>query len=204
MATEEDKTNSGALATLVAVLALAVVGVSLAVTALTRDELANVRAQKEGPAGQRFLELKRGQLEKLAAGKPIEQAMQEVVEGLKRDPESATPPSSGKAAPGASASAAPAPGENAPTGNAAAMPESAAPGASGAAPAGSAAPAAPSGSAAAAPAADASAKAANDAANGKETPKSGAVPSGSAAPKPVAPPAGPGKPQSAPAPASAP
>ena len=131
MATEEDKTNNGAVGTLVAVLAFAMVGICLAVTALTRDEMTQARAERDVPATQGYNDLRAEQRQKLSTGKPIEQAMHEVVAKLQREPLSATPPATATAAP------------------AAAPPGSAAPDAS-AAPAGSAAPAA-SGAAAPAP-----------------------------------------------------
>jgi hypothetical protein len=179
MATEEDKTNNGAVGTLVAVLAFAMVGICLAVTALTRDEMTQARAERDVPAAQAYNDLRAEQRQKLSTGKPIEQAMHEVVAKLQREPLSATPPATATAAPAA-----------APAG-------SAAPDAS-AAPAGSGAPAA-SGAAAPAPSAAAPAPAhsaapAPSAAPGKQEKK--VVP---AAPAPVAP--RPVPPAPAPAPA---
>lgn len=150
MATEEDKTNNGAVGTLVAVLAFAMVGICLAVTAVTRDELALTRAERDASGEAPYNELRAEQRQKLSTGKPIEQAMHEVVAALQKDPVTATPPSTATAAPtpapDASAapagSAAPAPSAAAPATSGAAAPSlSAAPPAQGAAPAPSAAPA---------------------------------------------------------------
>ncbi|MFO7177738.1 MAG: hypothetical protein DIU78_003460, partial [Pseudomonadota bacterium] len=92
MATEADKVNVGALATLISVIALGVVGVSLAVTALTRDEMATAAAEKDATARVEYEKLSREQRQKLAEGVPIEQAMQAVLTQLKQDPDSASPP----------------------------------------------------------------------------------------------------------------
>jgi hypothetical protein len=110
MATEEDKTSTGALATLVAVSTFAMIGICLAITAVTRDELSQTQAVRESAGPRAYNELRAQQQQKLATGKPIEQAMHEVVAGLQRDPLSATPQATASAAPAAPAgSAAPAP-----------------------------------------------------------------------------------------------
>lgn len=92
MATEEDKTNSGALLTLVAVATFAMIAVTLAVTAIARDEMGQAQEAKEGPGADQYHELRRSQQASLANGVSIEQSMQNVVQGLARDPNSATPP----------------------------------------------------------------------------------------------------------------
>jgi hypothetical protein len=100
MATEEDKTNTGALLTLVAVGTLVMVGISLAVTAITREELARATGEKEAVGSHAYQALRGEQVAKLAtSGVPIEQAMQQVVNGLQRDPNSATPPAAAAVAP---------------------------------------------------------------------------------------------------------
>ncbi|MGC4093655.1 MAG: hypothetical protein QM756_38300 [Polyangiaceae bacterium] len=127
MATEEDKTNTGALATLIVVGTFAMIGICLAVTAVTREELSLARAEREATGSRSYQEMRAEQKQKLEAGLPIEQAMQRVVQGLQRDPNSATPP-----APAAAPSAA-APVDSAAAGSAAPAP-SAAPAGSAAAP----------------------------------------------------------------------
>lgn len=92
MATEADKVNNGAMATLIAVVALGVIGVALAVTALTRMQQAAEHEGKEGPARAEYQALLKEQHEKLAAGMPIEAAMQAVARELTKDPQSASPP----------------------------------------------------------------------------------------------------------------
>lgn len=93
MATEEDKINNGALATLAAVLTFGMFGIYMALTALTRDQVAQEFATKEAPQNKPYEELVAAQRQKLAQGLPIEQAMQKVVTELAQNPESATPPS---------------------------------------------------------------------------------------------------------------
>jgi len=92
MATEADKVNNGAMATLIAVVALGVVGVALAVTALTRMQQFSERGDKEVSAQAEYHALVKEQREKLAAGVPIEAAMQAVARELTKDPQSASPP----------------------------------------------------------------------------------------------------------------
>jgi hypothetical protein len=162
MATEEDKTNSGALITLVAVSTFAMIAVTLAVTAIARDEMSQVREEKEGPGGDQYQELRRKQIGSLANGVPIQQSMLNVVQGLARDPGSATPPTpvttataaaiGAAAAGGAAAAAGGAPATAVPTPAPAASPDK--PGAAPKKPASApkAAPAAPVGNPAAQPA----------------------------------------------------
>ncbi len=129
MATENDKVNTGALGTIVAVGLFATLSVALAVTALVRYSVQGVVDQRQSLAQQEYRDLRATQTDKLNArpswtdkGKglvsiPIERAETRVLAELKRDPTSATPappPSaapanSGEASPGAAPSAAPAP-----------------------------------------------------------------------------------------------
>jgi hypothetical protein len=92
MATEADKVNNGAMATLIAVVALGVVGVALAVTALTRMQQSAEFGGKEASAQAEYHALVKEQHEKLAAGVPIEAAMQAVAREFTKDPQSASPP----------------------------------------------------------------------------------------------------------------
>lgn len=92
MATEEDKVNNGALATLAAVLTFGIFGIYMALTALTRDQVAQEFATKEAPQNKPYEELVAAQRQKLTQGLPIDQAMQKVVADLAQNPESATPP----------------------------------------------------------------------------------------------------------------
>jgi hypothetical protein len=156
--TESDSPNTGVLITIVAVGALAMVGISLAVTALVRYETdinesakgatANVRPyrearaewQKELGAGPAWT--KPGQ----TASLPIERAMQVVVEELQRNPALATRPkaaaAAATAAPGGAQGGAAAPGAGgeapsaAPQGSLQPAPAQAAPGSPAAAPKG--------------------------------------------------------------------
>jgi hypothetical protein len=103
MATEDDKVNTGALATLVAVGTAAMIGISLAVNALVRHESRNVGAVRDEVGGNAYRTLKREQLEKLSAPAtwsnrdkgqvsiPIDRAMKLVITDLKRSPWNATP-----------------------------------------------------------------------------------------------------------------
>src|SRR5688500_4961608 len=103
MATIPDKVNTGALATIVAVGAISMVGISAALTAMVRSEVDHhadkVGAKSNlGPVG----ELKRLQEAALNDPKPdpstgravvpIERAMDLVVEDLRQHPEHATAP----------------------------------------------------------------------------------------------------------------
>lgn len=108
MATEPDKVDSGVLGTLLAVLTFGVLATALAVTALVRranDELVAERSE----ANDAFAALRGSQEADLhlpaayidkEAGKvrlPIDRAMQVVVRDLRRNPQSATWPSSKQA-----------------------------------------------------------------------------------------------------------
>jgi hypothetical protein len=104
MATESDNVNSGALGTLVAVGTFAMLGISLVVTALVRAEMADEVKKKEVAADRPYRDLVAEQTAQLGApaaykdrGKglvslPIDRAMELVVSGLAKDPNSATPP----------------------------------------------------------------------------------------------------------------
>jgi hypothetical protein len=103
MATENDKVNTGALATLVAVGTAAMIGVSLAVNALVRHEVGSISAERDAVGADAYRALKQQQLDKLAAPAawsnrdkgevsiPIERAMNLVLTDLKRNPWNATP-----------------------------------------------------------------------------------------------------------------
>ncbi len=114
MATEEDKTNNGALLTLVAVGLFAMVAITLAVTAIAREEIAAARAAREEPGANAYNALHKSQLDQLTAGTSIDRLKQDVVQTLARDPHSASPPLAASAvvapspAPAGSGSAAPA------------------------------------------------------------------------------------------------
>jgi hypothetical protein len=104
MATEDDNVSSGALGTLLAVGAFTTLGIMLVVTALVRSEMSEEAEKKEVGANSAFHDLANEQSAKLNApaayvdrGKglvslPIERAMELVVSGLTKDPNSATPP----------------------------------------------------------------------------------------------------------------
>jgi hypothetical protein len=103
MATENDKVNTGALATLVAVGTAAMIGICLAVNALVRHEIGNVGAERDAVGADAYRTLRREQLDKLTAPAawsnrekgqvsiPIERAMTLVLTDLKRSPWNATP-----------------------------------------------------------------------------------------------------------------
>jgi hypothetical protein len=103
MATEEDKIDTGALATVVAVGTAGMIGISLAVNALVRHEVGSVSAGRDEAGENAYRSFKKTELEKLSApaawvdqGKgqvsiPIERAMGIVLEDLKRNPWNATP-----------------------------------------------------------------------------------------------------------------
>jgi hypothetical protein len=123
MATESDNVNSGMLMTLIVVLTTAMLGISLVVTALVRNEVAEEHDKKdvavERPQRE-FIAEQRAKMNAPAAyvdrGKgtvslPIERAMELVVSDLKRDPNTATPPAAASASAAASAAPAPAPEE---------------------------------------------------------------------------------------------
>lgn len=102
MATESDNVNSGALGTLVAVGTIAFFGIALVVTALVRAEMQEELEKKEISADRAYKDLLADQTAKLAApaayvdrgrglvSLPIDRAMELTVEGLKKDPNSAT------------------------------------------------------------------------------------------------------------------
>lgn len=103
MATEPDKINTGVLGTIVVVGAFAMLGISLAVTALVRAELDETEARLGQDFNRPVRELTTGQLGELTAPPayvdepkgivsiPIERAMELVVRDLKRNPYAATP-----------------------------------------------------------------------------------------------------------------
>jgi hypothetical protein len=120
MATEADNVNSGALGTLIAVGTIAFFGIALIVTALVRAELAEETEKKDVSAVRAYRDVAAEQRAKLDApasyidrakgtvALPIDRAMELTVEGLKKDPNSATPPApagggSGGSAPPAAA-----------------------------------------------------------------------------------------------------
>jgi hypothetical protein len=104
MATESDNVNSGALGTLVAVGTFAMLGISLVVTALVRAELKDEVEKKDVSADRPYRDLVAEQTAQLGApaaykdrgrglvSLPIDRAMELVVTGLTKDPNSATPP----------------------------------------------------------------------------------------------------------------
>jgi hypothetical protein len=111
MATEADKVNTGALATLVAVGTFAMIGISLALVALVRDELSVEANEKDVAADSQYRELRRSQLQSLEQGVPIEAAMQRVVRDIAANPHAATPAgTSGASTGGAASGTAPAAG----------------------------------------------------------------------------------------------
>ena len=105
MATEVDKVNNGALATLIAVVALGVIGVALAVTALTRQQVSAHHEEKEGMGQAEKLALVKAQKAALEQGVPIQTAMQTLVRELAKNPQSASPPPTAQAAAPAAAGA---------------------------------------------------------------------------------------------------
>jgi hypothetical protein len=134
MATIPDKVNTGALATIVAVGAISMVGISAALTAMVRSEV-DQRADQVGAKsdlgpvrklkGSQEAELNAPAARDPATGRavvPIERAMDLVVEDLRQHPEHATappPPDAGKtnqAEGDAGAAADPAAGEAGATG----------------------------------------------------------------------------------------
>jgi hypothetical protein len=103
MATEEDRINTGVLLTIGAVLAIATLGVALAITALVRSESDQLVAEKGSTANLRPIqELEQQHQQALeaepawfdqAAGQvsvPIARAKQLVLEDIKGDPSKAT------------------------------------------------------------------------------------------------------------------
>jgi hypothetical protein len=105
MATEEDKINTGALATIGAVLAISVVAVAFAVTALVRSEAASMTEEKGSSANLRPIQELRQQQTQAMTGAPvwidkasnqvslpIERAQQIVLDEIRKDPGKATAP----------------------------------------------------------------------------------------------------------------
>lgn len=117
MATEEDKTNNGALATLVVVSVFSMIAVTLGVVAITRDALGTAREEKEAAGANEYRSLKQSQLEQLSQGTSMDQIKQQIVQQLQRDPSSASPPATASAAAPA-ASAAPVASDTPPAGQA--------------------------------------------------------------------------------------
>jgi len=101
MASEEDKPNTGALATLIVVSVFSMIAVTLGVMAITRDALGTAHAEREAVGAKEYEALRSGQLKELEGGTPIDQLKQDIVRGLKRDPNSASPVLSATAAPAA-------------------------------------------------------------------------------------------------------
>jgi hypothetical protein len=93
MATEDDKVNTGALATLVAVGVFATLAVALGVDALVRFESGKMEADRAGHAETQVRDLVREQRAQLDAQPlPIDRAMAAVLLDLRQNPWSATPP----------------------------------------------------------------------------------------------------------------
>jgi hypothetical protein len=104
MATESDNVNSGALGTLLAVGTIATLGIALVVTALVRTEMSSEAEKKDIGADRPYRDLIAEQTAKMAApasyvdrgrglvSLPIDRAMDLTVSGLRKDPNSATPP----------------------------------------------------------------------------------------------------------------
>lgn len=145
MATESDSPNTGALATIGAVGALAMVGICFAVTALVRHEVGVEEEQKGTTANTRpYRDLSTTHRQELTAPAawvdknkqtvsiPIDRAMELVLADIKQDPLRATATPSGQPA-GSAAPAGPSAGD-APGATSAAPPAGAAPQAPGAAP----------------------------------------------------------------------
>ena len=101
MASEEDKPNTGALATLIVVSVFSMIAVTLGVMAITRDALGTAHAEKEAAGAREYEALRSGQLKELEGGTSIDQLKQDIVKGLKRDPNFASPVLSASAAPAA-------------------------------------------------------------------------------------------------------
>jgi len=142
MVTESDKLNMGAVATLVAVLALALVAIVAILTALVRNEVAREVARKGGTTNTREVrDLVAQQQSELTAEAqwvdrdagvlsiPVERSKLLVVQDIRRDPELATAaaPDAGVADAGDDAEAAEATEKDpAPPASSAPVPESAA------------------------------------------------------------------------------
>jgi hypothetical protein len=105
MATEEDKINTGALLTIGIVLAISVIAVALAVTALVRNEASSITEEKGSSANLRPIrELRDRQTQALGAppvwvdkasgqvSLPVDRARQLVLDEIRKDPGKATAP----------------------------------------------------------------------------------------------------------------
>jgi hypothetical protein len=105
MSVESDKTNTGAVATIVVVGVFAMISISALVTAMVRSEQTDLDAVRPEHADlETVAALKREQLASLhkathwadqAAGKvaiPIDRAMKLVLDDYRKDPEAASPP----------------------------------------------------------------------------------------------------------------
>ncbi len=103
MATQDDKINTGALATIVVVLAISTLGIAAALTALVRYETATLGAEKGVSANLRsyrdLVSKQRSELtaepswvdkDKQLVSIPIERAMELVVQDLRKDGNLAT------------------------------------------------------------------------------------------------------------------
>ena len=92
MTTQPDSVNTGALATIVVILALAVAGIAAGVTALVRHQTDAIQEDKRAGLRQRVKQFQTQQLRSLQAAKtPIDRAMHAVVRDLRQDPMTATP-----------------------------------------------------------------------------------------------------------------
>jgi hypothetical protein len=110
MATQADKVNTGALTTIVVVLAVSTLGISAALTALVRYETSELGAQKGVTANLRtyreLVSVQRAELNREPAwvdkakdrvSIPVERAMELVVQDLRKDPNLATESADGGA-----------------------------------------------------------------------------------------------------------
>lgn len=104
MATEQDKTNTGVIATIVAVGGFSMIAVSAFLTAMVREEVDELSSAKGAYADLNTVrELKSEQREQLGAGPrwvdkakgtvaiPLDQAMEAVTQEVARNPNRATP-----------------------------------------------------------------------------------------------------------------
>jgi hypothetical protein len=103
MSNEPDKVNSGALATMIFLVALATLAVALVVTALVRQETARLRAAGDQNQERPYRQLRSEQESKLTgapawvdqgagiASIPIHSAMQLVLEGVRENPLALSP-----------------------------------------------------------------------------------------------------------------
>lgn len=98
MSNEPDNVNSGALATIIVLVALSTLAVALVVTALVRQETSRLRAEGDAAQDRAFRQLRSEQEGKLndspawvdkeagLASIPIESAMDLVIESVRRNP----------------------------------------------------------------------------------------------------------------------